>query len=159
MQTKYFRVNTREYCHITDDTLFIFNSKVPTRIPLEHELSDAWSIKSILNYIVFAFLLLYTLLSLSRYGAHFFWKPMNYGGLILLFLSFVRMKDGFVSSNTPTIQRSKIRSVYFKTPRFSYQRLVIYFEGPEGKVLRRTFSVLYKKEALPVLKETGLIKD
>jgi hypothetical protein len=74
-----------------------------------------------------------------------------------LFLSFKRIQDGFNSSRTPTISRNKIKSVYFKTPKFSYPRLVIYFEGPEGKILKRTISVLYKQEALPVLKETGLL--
>jgi hypothetical protein len=159
MQTAFFRINTKEYCHITNDTIFIFNSKTPTRIPLEHELGNAWSVKSILNYIVFAFLLFYISLSLSRYGAHFFYEPINYGGLLLLFLSFIRIKEGLMSSNTPSISRNKIKSVYVKTPRFSYPRFVVYFEGPEGKVLRRTFSILYQKEALPILKANHLIAN
>lgn len=157
MQTKYFRTTTAEYCHISNDTIFIFNSKEPSRIPLEHELGNAWSVKSILNYITFALLLLYTMFSVSYYGGNFFMEPINYGAVLLFFLSFIRMKEGFMSSNTPTIKRNKIRSAYFKTPKFSFPRLVIYFEGPEGKVLRRTISVKYKQEALPVLQETGLI--
>jgi hypothetical protein len=36
--------------------------------------------------------------------------------------------------------------------------LVIYFEGPEGKVVRKIIPVLYKKEALPILQEVGLLK-
>ncbi len=157
MQTKYFRTTTKEYCHISDDTVFIFNTKEPTRIPLEHELGNAWGIKSVLNYIFFAFILFYTMFSVSYYGNSFFMQPVNYGALILLFMSLIRMKENFNSSNTPTIQRNKIKNVLFKTPRFSYARLVIYFEGPEGKVLRRTISVKYPKEAIPVLKETGLL--
>ena len=57
MQTKYFRTTTGEYCHISNDTVFIFNTKEPSRIPLEHELSNAWSVKSIMNYILFVLLL------------------------------------------------------------------------------------------------------
>jgi hypothetical protein len=157
MQTKYFRINKKEYCHITDDTIFIINSKEVTRIPLEHELGESWGIMSILNYMVFAFLFIYASLSMSYYGFEFFIHPINYGALILLLMSFARVKEGFLSSRTPTIQRKKIKSVYFKTPKFSFPRVVIYFEGPEGKVLRKTIPVLYKQEALPVLKETGLI--
>jgi hypothetical protein len=157
MQTKYFRTSKKEYCHITDETIFIFNSKEPTWIPLEYELGEGWGIVSVLNYIVFTFLFLYIALSITNCGIDFFKHPINYGGVFLLFISFVRVKNGFITSRTPTITRSKIRSVYFKTPKFSYPRFVIYFEGPEGKVLRRTISVLYKKEALPVLKETGLV--
>ncbi|OFZ00283.1 MAG: hypothetical protein A3K10_05355 [Bacteroidetes bacterium RIFCSPLOWO2_12_FULL_31_6] len=156
--TKYFRTTTNEYCHITDDTIFIFNTKEPTRIPLEHEVSDAWGIKSVLNYIFFAMILLYTMFSVSYYGAQFFTQPLNYGALLLLFLSFVKIKEGFISSSTPTIQRSKIRSVHFKSPKFSYPRVVIYFEGPEGKVLRRSISVKYRQEGLQILKETGLVQ-
>ena len=155
--TKYFRTTTDEYCHISDDTVFIFNTKEPTRIPLEHELSNAWGVKSILNYIFFAFILMYTMFSVSYYGANFFMQPLNYGALLLLFLSFIKIKEGFISSNTPTIPRSKIKSVYLKTPKFSYPRLVIYFDGPEGKVLRRSISVKYKQEAEQVLKEVGLM--
>lgn len=157
MQTKYFRVNKKEYCHITDDTVFVINSKEPTRIPLEHELGEGWGIMSVLNYIFFAFIFIYTALSVSYYGIDFFKRPLNYGALFLLFISFVRVKNGFISSRTPTIQRNKIRSVYFKTPRFSYPRVVIYFEGPEGKVLRKIIPVLYKQEALSVLRDTLLV--
>jgi hypothetical protein len=157
METKYFRTSKKEYCHITDDTIFIYNSKEPIRIPLEHELTDAWGIKSILNYIFFAFILTYTLFSVSHYGSAFFKEPVNYGGLLLLFLSFIKIKDGLVNSKTPTITRNKIKSVYLKTPKFSYPRLLIYFEGPEGKIVRRTISILYRKEAEPILKEIGLI--
>ena len=157
MQTKYFRTTTKEYCHISKDAVFIFNTKEPTRIPLEHELGNAWGIKSVLNYIFFAMILMYTMFSVSYYGANFFMAPVNYGALLLLFISLVRMKENFNSSNTPAIQRNKIKNVLFKTPRFSYPRLVIYFEGPEGRVLRRTISVKYPKEALPVLQETGLL--
>lgn len=159
MQTKYFRTSSKEYCHITDDTIFIFNSTNPHRIPYEFELSEAWGIFSILNYILFFFLFAYTAISITYYGMGFFRQPLNYGALFLLVLSLKRVQDGFNTSKTPNIPRNKIKSVYFKTPRFSYPRLVIYFEGPEGKVLRRTISVLYKQEALPVLKETGLIAE
>ena len=132
LPTKYFRTTTGEYCHIDDDTVYIFNTKEPTRIPLEHEVSDAWGIKSVLNYIFFVMILFYT-------------------------MSLVKIKEGFISSTTPTIQRSKIKTVHFKTPMFSYPRVVIYFEGPEGKVLRRSISVKYKQEGLQVLKEAGLM--
>lgn len=155
--TKYFRTTTDEYCHISDDTVFIFNTTAPTRIPLEHEVSDAWGIKSVLNYIFFVMILMYTMFSVSYYGINFFKQPLNYGALLLLFMSFVKIKEGFLSSTTPTIQRSKIKTVHFKTPMFSYPRVVIYFEGPEGKVLRRSISVKYKQEGLQVLRETGLM--
>lgn len=158
MQTSYFRVSKKEFCHITDDTIFIFNSKTPTRIPLEHELGEGWGITSVLNYILFFFLFAYTAMSITYYGMNFFKEVINYGGLLLLFLSFKRIQDGFHSSSTPTISRNKIRTVYLKSPKFSFPRLVIYFEGPEGKVLRRTISILYKKEAIPVLESTGVWK-
>ena len=159
MQTKHFRTTTGEYCHISKDTVFIFNTKEPSRIPLEHELSNAWSVKSILNYIFFMLLLFYTLFSVSYYNVGFFMEPINYGGLLLLFLSFVRIKEGFISSNTPMIPRNKIKSVYLKSPMFSYPRVVIYFDGPEGKVLRRNISIKYKKEAEQLLSEEGLLKS
>lgn len=158
MQTKNFRINKKEYCHITDDVVFIVNSKEVTRIPLEHELGEGWGIVSVLNYLVFAFLFVYTAVSINYYGFEYFLHPINYGALILLLISFTRVKEGFLSSSTPTIQRKKIKSVHLKTPRFSYPRVVIYFEGPEGKVLRKIIPILYKKEALPVLKETGLLQ-
>jgi len=158
MQTKYFRINSKEYCHITDDTIFIINSKKVTRIPLEHDLGEGWGVLSILNYLLFIFLFGYMAISLMYYGVSFFKQPINYGALFLLFISFVRIKEGFLSSKTPTITRSKIKSVYFKSPTFSFPRLVIYFDGPEGKVVRKIIPVLYKKEALPVLQEVGLMK-
>lgn len=157
MQTKYFRVNKKEYCHITDDSVFVINTKEVIRVPLQHELGEGWGVLSILNYIFFAFIFIYTVISMSYYGADFFMQPVNYGALFLLFLSFIRIKKGLVSSNTPAIQRNKIRSVYFKAPIFSFPRVVIYFEGPEGKVLRKIVPVLYKKEALPVLEAAGLL--
>lgn len=157
MQTKYFRINKKEYCHITDDLIFIINTKEVVRVPLEHELGEAWGIMSVVNYIVFAFLFVYTSISMSYYGFDFFLHPINYGALILLLMSFARVKEGFLSSRTPTIQRKKIKAVHLKTPKFSYPRLVIYFEGPEGKTLRKIIPILYKKEALPVLKDSGLL--
>jgi hypothetical protein len=157
MQTKYFRINKKEYCHITDDTIFIINSKEVARIPAEFELGEGWGIASVLNYILFAFLFVYTAASASYYGLQFFKNPINYGAIFLLLISFIRIKNGVMSSRTPTIPRNKIKSVYFKTPRFSYPRLVIYFNGPEGKVLRKTIPILYKQEALPILKETGVL--
>lgn len=157
MQTNYFRVNKKEYCHITDEEIFIVNTKTPTRIPLEHELGEGWGIMSVLNYIVFFFLFVYTAFSATYYGMDFIKQPWNYAAIFLLYLSFKRVQDGFHGSKTPTIQRKKIKNLLFKTPRFSYPRVVIYFEGPEGKVLKRTIPVLYKQEALPVLKETGLL--
>ena len=158
MQTKFFRINKKEYCHITDDIIFITNSKEVTRIPLENELGEEWGIVSVFNYILFILLFGYTAISIMYYGTYFFKQPVNYGALFLLFISFIRIKEGFLSSNTPTIRRSKIKSVYLKSPKFSYPRLVIYFDGPEGKILRRTIPILYKKEALPVLQEMGLMK-
>ena len=158
MQTKYFRINKKEYCHITDDAVFIINTKEVVRIPLEYGLGEQWGIISILNYMLFTFLLVYTAIAVTYYGAGFFKQPINYGALFLLLISFMRIKEGFLSSRTPTIARSKIRSVYFKTPVFSFPRLVIYFEGPEGKVVRKIIPVLYKKEALPILHEVGLLK-
>jgi len=157
MQTKYFRISKKEYCHITDDMVFIINTKEVIRVPLEHELGEGWGILSVLNYIVFAFLFIYTAISMNYYGFDFFVHPLNYGAIILLLMSFTRVKEGFLSSKTPTIQRNKIKSVHFKTPKFSFPRVVIYFEGPEGKVLRKIIPVLYKKEALSVLQETGLL--
>lgn len=158
MQTKYFRVNKNEYCHITDDTIFIISSKDVKYIPPEHTLGEGWGIISVLNYILFVLLLIYVGAAVSNSGLSFFKQPLNYGAIFLLFISLKRIQDGFLSSKTPTIYRNKIQSVYFKTPTFSYPRLVIYFKGPEGKVLRRTIPVLYKKEALPVLQEAQLIK-
>lgn len=157
METKYFRVSKKEYCHITDDTIFVINSKQVSRIPLEHELGEGWGTLSVLNYLFFAFIFAYTAISLSNYGVDFFKQPLNYGSLFLLFLSFTRIKNGFDTSKTPTIRRSTIKTVYFKTPKFSFPRLVIYFEGPEGKVLRKIIPVLYKQEALPVLQDTGVL--
>ncbi len=156
MQTKYFRINKKEYCHITDDAIFIINSKEVARIPLEHELSEGWGVISILNYIFFAFIFVYTVVSMSYYGTSFFIQPLNYCAVFLLFLSFIRIKNGFTTSRTPNIPRNKIQTVYFKTPKFSYPRLVIYFTGPEGKVLKKIIPVMYKLEALPVLKEMGV---
>ncbi|MES2591533.1 MAG: hypothetical protein V4608_06590 [Bacteroidota bacterium] len=156
MQTDYFRISKKEYCHITDDVIFIINTKEVKRIPLEHELGDGWGVMSILNYLLFTFLFVYTGISVSYYGAYFFKEPINYGALFLLFISLIRIKNGFLGSSTPTIQRNSIKSVYLKTPIFSFPRLVIYFEGPEGKVLRKIIPILYKKEALPVLQKTGL---
>ncbi len=157
MQTKYFRANDKEFCHITDEYIFITSTKEPTRIPPEHELSEAWGIISVLNYILFVLLFAYSAVSVNYYGFNFLKYPINYGGLFLLFLSFRRIQTGLNSSRTPTIKRSKIKAVYYKTPKFSYPRLLIYFEGPEGKTLSRKISTLYKKEALPVLEETGLV--
>ncbi len=157
MQTKYFRINKKEYCHITDDIIFIINSKKVTRVPKEHDLGEEWGIVSVFNYLLFTFLFVYTAMAVIFYGLYFFKQPINYGALFLLFISFIRVKDGFLSSRTPTITRNKIKSVYFKAPLFSFPRLVIYFEGPEGKVLRKSIPILYKKEALPVLQEAGLI--
>ncbi len=157
MQTKYFRINKKEYCHINDDVVFVISSKEVIRVPLEHELSEAWGIVSVINYIFFVLLFGYVSVSINAKGGSFFKEPYNYGALFLMILSFIRIQQGMVSSKTPIIYRNKIKSVYFKIPVFSYPRLVIYFEGPEGKVLRRTIPVLYKQEALPVLKEVGLL--
>jgi hypothetical protein len=157
MQTTYFRINKKEYCHINDEYIFIVNTKEPTRIPLAHELGEGWGIVSVLNYIVFGFLFVYTAMAITYYGFEFFIHPINYGAIILLLISFIRVKEGFLSSKTPMIERKKIRNVLFKTPKFSFPRLVIYFDGPEGKVIRRIIPVLYKKEALPVLERVGLL--
>jgi hypothetical protein len=157
MQTKHFRTTTNEYCHITNDYVFIFNSKEPSRIPVEHDLSNAWSIKNVLNIVLFAILLFYVMGSVNYYGIYFFKEPINYGGLVLLFLLLVRIKENFMSSNTPVILRNTIKAVYLKKPKFSYARVVIYFVGPEGKVLRRKISVKYPIEAEKVLKEEGLL--
>lgn len=157
METKYFRINKKEYCHITDEVIFIFNSKTPTRIPLEHDLGEGWGVMSILNYIFFIFLFVFVAGSASYYGMNFFIQPINYGAIVLLLLSFNRVKNGFVTSRTPTVSRNKIKTVHLKSPKFSFPRLVIYFDGPEGKVLCKTIPVLYKKEAVPVLESTGLL--
>jgi len=157
MQTKYFRINKKEYCHITDETIFIINSKEVARIPAEFELGEGWGIASVLNYILFTFLFGYVAISTSFYGAVFFTNMINFGALFLLFLSFVRIRNSIVSSRTPTISREKIRSVYFKTPKFSYPRLIIYFNGPEGKVLRKIIPVYNKHEALSVLNDAGIL--
>lgn len=159
MKTRFFRINSREYCHINDDTLFIINSKEVFRVPLEHHLGEGWGVISIFNYLIFAFLFVYTALSITYYKFEFFQHPINYGTLILLLIAFNRVKNGFQNSRTPAISRDRIITVEFKTPKFSHPRLLIYFNGPEGKVLRKMIPVLYKQEALPVLKETGLIKE
>src|SRR3970040_1603130 len=114
MQTKYFRINKKEYCHITDDTVFIINSKEVTRIPLEHELGEEWGIISVFNYIIFILLFGYNAFAITYYGISFFKQPINYGAIFLLFISFIRIKQGFLSSSTPTISRSKIKSVFLK---------------------------------------------
>lgn len=157
MQSNYFRINKKEFCHVTDEHVFIFNSKEPTRIPKEHDLSEAWGIMSMLNYIFFFLIVVYTAFSVMYYGGNFFLNPVNYAAIFLLILSMKRIMDGKFSSRTPSIQRSKIRSVQFKAPKFSYPRVVIFFEGPEGKVLKRVIPVLYKQEALPVLERTKLL--
>ncbi len=159
MQTSYFRINNKEYCHITDDCIFIINSKNVTRVPEPFELSETWGIISILNYLLFAFLLIYASVSFSYYGIYFLKQPVNYGALFLLFISFIRIKNGILSSKTPTIFRNNIKSVHFKTPFFSYPRLEVYFTGAEGKTLRKTIPVLYKNEALPMLREAGVLKN
>lgn len=158
MQTNYFRVNKKEFCHITDDVIFIINGKEVKRVPLEHDLSEAWGILSMLNYLVFIFLFAYVGLTLNMKGIEFFKHISNYGALLLLLLSLKRVQEGFNSSSTPTIQRNKIKSVYLITPTFSFPRLEIYFEGPEGKVLKKIIRILYKQEALPVLQAAGLVK-
>lgn len=158
MQTNYFRINKKEYCHINDEYVFIVNTKEPTRVPLAHDLGEGWGIISILNYLVFAFLFVYTAMAITFYGFEFFVHPINYGAIILLLISFVRVKEGFLSSRTPMIERKSIQSIVLKTPLFSYPHLLIYFNGPEGKVIRRKISILYKKEALPVLERTKLLE-
>jgi hypothetical protein len=157
MQTNYFRINKKEYCHINDEYIFIVNTKEPTRVPLAHDLGEGWGVISILNYIVFAFLFIYTAMAITYYGFDFFVHPLNYGAIILLLISFMRVKEGFLSSRTPMIERKKIKNILFKSPKFSFPRLIIYFEGPEGKVIRRVIPILYKKEAIPVLERTGLM--
>ncbi len=156
MQTTYFRISNEEYCHINDEYIFIFNTKQPTRIPPAHELNESWGVLSILNYILFGFLFVYTVVSVNNYGLDFFLHPLNYGALILLLMSVTRVKEGFLSSKTPMIERKKIKSIHLKAPKFSYPRIVIYFEGPQGKTLRRTIRVLYKKEAIQVMENAGL---
>lgn len=158
VSSNYFRINQKEYCHITDDVLFIVNGKDVKRIPLEHDLSEAWGIVSVLNYLVFTVLFVYVTVSVNTKGADFFMHLPNYGALLLMVLSFMRIHRGTVTSRTPTIRRNKIRSTVFETPVFSFPRLTIYFEGPEGKVLQKIVPVLYKQEALQVLEKTGLLK-
>lgn len=153
IQSRYFRASPKEYCHITDKEIFIFSSKTPNHIPAEHELSEAWGIISILNYLFFIFIFAYTTISITSQEINFFKNIYNYGVLILLALSFMRIQKGFITSKTPTIPLKKIKLTYFKIPLFSYPRLVVYFEGPEGKTLRRIIPVLYKQEALPILEE------
>jgi len=157
IQTSFFRINKKEYCHITDEHIFIFNSKEPTRIPVEHNLSEGWGIASVLNYIFFVFIFIYNALSIIYYGAAYFSNPINYAALFLLYLSMKRIMDGLNSSRTPTIQRKDIKSLRIVSPKFSYPRVVIYFQGPEGKVLKRVIPILYKKEAVPVLEKNNLI--
>jgi hypothetical protein len=158
MQTRFFRVNKKEYCHISDDAVFIINSKVVSRVPLEHELGEGWGVISMFNYLIFGFLFVYTALAITQYQFDFFIHPINYGAIILLLIFFSRVKTGFQSSRTPMIPRTKIKNVHFKTPKFSYPRLIIYFNGPEGKVLKKIIPVLYKQEAIPVIRESGLME-
>lgn len=157
MERSYFRINKREYCHINDEYIFIVNTKEPTRIPHAFELGEGWGIMSILNYLSFTFLFVYIAFSVTYYGADFFVHPLNYGAIILLLIFFARVKEGFLSSRTPTIERKKIKNVVLKTPRFASPHILVYFEGPEGKVIRRKITILYKQEAIPVLKGKGLI--
>src|ERR1043166_1443074 len=151
--TRFFRTTTKEYCHISEDTVFIFNSAQPTRIPLEHEFGDAWSIKAVMNFIGLGLITLYLMFAAGYYGNNFFKVIDNYPAILIFFLLFIRMKNFMVGSTTPTIQRNKITNVIFKKPVFSFARILIYFEGPEGKILRRAISVKYPKEAMPVLIE------
>lgn len=159
MEKSYFRINSREYCHINDEYIFIVNTKEPTRIPVAFDLGEGWGVMSTLNYLVFAFLFVYTAASLTFYGYDFFIHPINYGAIILLLMAFMRVKEGFLSSRTPTIIRKTIKFVILKTPRFASPHILIYFDGPEGKVVRRKIPILYKKEALPVLQAKGLLKE
>lgn len=157
MEKSYFRINKKEYCHINDEFIFIVNTKEPTRIPTAHELGEGWGIKSTLNYIIFFLLFLFTAMSITAYGTAFFIHPVNYGALLLLFYFLAKIRLGFVSSRTPTIDRKLIHSVEVKTPWYSFPRVVVEFDGPEGKVLKRVIRILYPKEAIPVLKAHGLI--
>lgn len=157
MEKSYFRVNKKEYCHINDEFIFIVNTNEPTRIPTAHHLGEGWGIRSVLNYIIFALLFAYTGLTITAYGSNFFIAPVNYGALLLLFYFLAKIREGFVSSRTPTIDRKLIKRVLVKTPWYSYPRVVVYFMGPEGKLLRRVIRILYPKEALPVLKAKGLV--
>lgn len=159
MKTRFFRINNKEYCHINEDTLFIINSKEVMRIPLEHHLGEGWGVISVLNYLIFAFLFVYTALSITFYKLEFFQHFINYGAIILLLIMFKRVKDGFQNSRTPNIPRHKIVSVEVRSPKFSHPRLLVYFNGPEGKILRKMIPILYKQEALPVLRESGLLKE
>jgi hypothetical protein len=159
MKTTYFKATSKEYCHVNDEFIFIFNSKEPTRIPLEFDLSETWGIASMINYIVFGLLLLYTGFSVLYYKINYFKYPVNYGALFLLFLTLKRINDGMHASKTPTIRRSSIKSASIQTPWFSFPRLVVYFDGPEGKVLKRSISIYRKKEAIQVLTEAGVIKS
>jgi hypothetical protein len=158
MEKTYFRINKKEYCHINDEYIYIVNTSGPSRIPLAHELGEGWGIMNILNIIVFVFLFAYVAMSFSYYGNEFLKEPLNYGGILLLILFLIRIKESFLGSRTPTIERKKIKNVVLKTPRFSFPRVLVYFEGPEGKVLRRRIPILYKQEALPVLKAAGLLQ-
>ena len=157
MESKYFRINKKEYCHITDKEIFIVNTKNPTRIPLELELGEGWGIKSVLNYIWFVLLFVFLGSSITYYGVAFFKEPINYGAIALLVFSYIRIKNGFVTSRTPTIKREAITNTVFKAPKFSYPRLIVKFKGPEGKILKRIIPILYKQEALPILQEEKLI--
>lgn len=157
MEPSYFRVNKREYCHINDEYIFIVNAKEPTRIPLAHDLGEGWGVISILNYLVFTFLFVYIALSINYYGFDFFIHPLNYGAIILLLIAFMRVKEGFLSSRSPTIERKSITNVVLKKPRFAQPHILVYFNGPEGKVIRRRITILYMQEAIPVLKAKGLL--
>ncbi len=158
MQTRFFRINKKEYCHISDEAVFVINSKEVSRVPLEHELDESWGVISIFNYLIFGFLFIYVAMSITYYQFDFFIHPLNYGAIFLLLIVFRRVKEGFLSSRTPMIPRRRIKNVHFKTPKFSFPRLVIYFDGPGGKVVRKIIPVLYKQEAIPVIRETGLME-
>ncbi len=156
MQTNYFRINKKEYCHFTEDYIFITNTKTPTFIPEEHDLGESYSISSILNYIFFAFIMAYCFFAIAYYGKQFFAEPLNYAAIFLLILSMRRVQQGFNASKSPSINRSKLKNILFKTPKFSFPRLEIYFVGPNNKTLKRTISVLYKKEALNILEKENI---
>jgi hypothetical protein len=158
MEKTYFRINKKEYCHINDEYIFIVNKQSPDRVPLAHELGEGWGVINILNIIFFVLLFTYTGMAISYYGISFFREIWNYAALFLLIVFLVRIKESYLSSRTPTISRRKILNVVLKKPRFSFPHINIYFEGPEGKTLRRRIPILYLKEAEPVLRHTGLLK-
>jgi hypothetical protein len=158
MQTEYFKVTKEEYCHISDEAIFLTGDEIINHMPKPHDLGEGWGVKSIVNYLLVFLLGMYILLSVGLYGLAFFIAPVSYGAMFLFVLLAYKAKDRFNKSMSPYIYRNTIKSAEIKSQLFAAPSLEIYFDGPEGKVLRRNFPILYKNNALKVLENSGILK-